>query len=65
MRPDVKDDLYIANVLAGFREDLQGVESIIEIGPLLQTALERLERRIPREEAKRIVMEVFYDTQRT
>lgn len=60
----MRNDLYIANVLAGFREDLQGVESIVEIGPLLQTALERLERRMPREEARRILMEDFFDAQR-
>lgn len=60
----MRNDLYIANVLAGFREDLQGVESIIEIGPLLQTALERLERRIPQEEARQILMEEFFYAQR-
>lgn len=64
MRSDVKDDLYISDVLAGFREDLQGVESIVEIGPILQTALERLERRMPQEEARRILMEEFFDVQR-
>ena len=61
----MRNDLYIANVISGFREDLQGMDSFVEIGPLIQAALERLERRIPQEDAKRIVMEVFYDTQRT
>ena len=59
----MRNDLYIANVLAGFREDLQGMESVIEVEPLLQATLERLERRIPREEARCIVMEEFFDVQ--
>ena len=60
----MRNDLYIANVLAGFREDLQGMESIVEIGPLRQTALERLERRMPQEKARQILMEEFFYAQR-
>lgn len=61
----MRNDLYIANVLAGFREDVRNMESFVEVEPLIQAALERLERRMLREDARKILLEVFYDTQRT
>lgn len=60
----MRNDPFVEDVLAGFREDVRDMESIVEVEPLIQAALERLERRMPREDARKILLEVFYDTQR-
>lgn len=60
----MRNDPFVEDVLAGFREDVRDMESIVEVEPLIQAALERLERRMPREDARRILMEEFFDVQR-
>lgn len=60
----MRNDPLVADVLAGFREDVRDMESIVEVEPIIQAALERLERRMPREEARQILMEEFFDAQR-
>lgn len=59
----MRNDPFVEDVLAGFREDVRDMESFVEVEPLIQAALERLEMRIPKEEARRILMEEFFDVQ--
>lgn len=59
----MRNDPFVEDVLAGFREDVRDMESFVEVEPLIQAALERLEMRIPKEEARRILMGEFFDVQ--
>lgn len=51
----VDTETFVLDAVTGLHEDMHDTKSALEVGPIMRAAVERLQRRIPREDATKIV----------